>query len=185
MSENRHRLERDAIGFDGSSPRSESAIAVSAARSRYCLTRPVPLLLLRTRKGRSKMRKLLVAPAVALLLTALVTPLNAITGNWVEDFEHPFVGLAVFYDVNGEFLWRCSGTLLSPTVFLTAGHCADAVSGAVSARVYFQQDAGANYDPATQLETQSPDIRRLAPPVHRESLAQRRIGSTTSTSRDV
>ena len=98
------------------------------------------------------MRKLIVAPAVALLLTALVTPLNAITGNWVEDFEHPFVGLAVFYDANGEFLWRCSGTLLSPTVFLTAGHCADTVSGAVSARVYFQQDAGANYDPATQLD---------------------------------
>ena len=99
-----------------------------------------------------KLRKLIVAPAVALLLTALVTPLNAITGNWVEDFEHPFVGLAVFYDANGEFLWRCSGTLLSPTVFLTAGHCADTVSGAVSARVYFQQDAGANYDPATQLD---------------------------------
>ena len=30
--------------------------------------------------------------------------------------QHPFVGLAVFYDANGEFLWRCSGTLVSPTV---------------------------------------------------------------------
>jgi secreted trypsin-like serine protease len=98
------------------------------------------------------MRKLIVAPAVALLLTALVAPLNAITGNWVEDFEHPFVGLAVFYDANGEFLWRCSGSLLSPTAFLTAGHCADIASGAVSARVYFQQDAGVNYDPATQFD---------------------------------
>ena len=49
------------------------------------------------------MRKLIVAPAVALILTALVTPLNAIAGNWVEDFEHPFVGLAVFYDANGEW----------------------------------------------------------------------------------
>jgi hypothetical protein len=98
------------------------------------------------------MRKLIVAPAVALLVATLVAPLHAITGNWVEDFEHPFVGLAVFYDANGEFLWRCSGTLLSPTVFLTAGHCADTVSGAVSARVYFQQDAGAHYDPATQLD---------------------------------
>lgn len=34
----------------------------------------------------------------------------------------------------------------------TARHCADTVSGAVTARVYFQQDAGANYDPATQLD---------------------------------
>jgi secreted trypsin-like serine protease len=76
----------------------------------------------------------------------------AITGTYVEDFEHPFVGLAVFYDADGAFLWRCSGSLLSPTVFLTAGHCADTEGGAVTARVYFQQDAGAHYDPATQLD---------------------------------
>jgi hypothetical protein len=37
-------------------------------------------------------------------------------------------------------------------VFLTAGHCADTVGGAVTARVYFQQDAGVNYDPATQVD---------------------------------
>jgi hypothetical protein len=98
------------------------------------------------------MRKLIVGPVVAFLLAVLTTPLNAITGNWVEDFEHPYVGLVVFYDAEGEFLWRCSGTLLSPTVFLTAGHCADTVGGAVTARVYFQQDAGAHYDPATQFD---------------------------------
>ena len=98
------------------------------------------------------MRKLILASAVAFVITVAVTPLNAITGDWVEDFEHPFVGLAVFYDANGEFLWRCSGTLLSPTVFLTAGHCADTRGGAVTARVYFQQDAGAHYDPATELD---------------------------------
>jgi secreted trypsin-like serine protease len=95
---------------------------------------------------------MIAAAAMALLVTALTAPLNAITGDWVKDFEHPFVGLAVFYDANGEFLWRCSGTLLSPTVFLTAGHCADTESGARSARVYFQQDAGAHYDPVTQLD---------------------------------
>jgi hypothetical protein len=37
-------------------------------------------------------------------------------------------------------------------VFLTAGHCADTVSGAVTARVYFQQDAGVNYDPVTEVD---------------------------------
>lgn len=81
-------------------------------------------------------------------LAAVATPVFAITGNWVEDNEHPYVGLIVFYDVNGEFIWRCSGSLISPTKFLTAGHCTDTAEGAVSARVYFQQDAGANYDPA-------------------------------------
>jgi hypothetical protein len=96
------------------------------------------------------MRKLLVACSTVLVaLTVLVAPVAAITGNWVEDFEHPFVGLVVFYDEEGEFSHRCSGSLLSPTVFLTAGHCTD---GATTARVYFTQDAGANYDPATQID---------------------------------
>lgn len=93
-----------------------------------------------------------VRAAAAAFLVAIATPVVAITGNWVEDTEHPFVGLAVFYDANGEFLWRCSGSLISPTKFLTAGHCADTGEGAVSARVYFQQDAGANYDPVTELD---------------------------------
>lgn len=97
------------------------------------------------------MRKLIASLVAAAALTAaLVAPAAAITGtNYEEDFEHPFVGLAVFYDEEGEFSHRCSGSLLSPTVFLTAGHCTD---GATTARVYFQQDAGANYDPATQLD---------------------------------
>ncbi|MFT3891359.1 MAG: trypsin-like serine protease [Anaerolineales bacterium] len=90
--------------------------------------------------------------SVIAILAMAVSPVYAITGNWVEDNEHPFVGLAVFYDANGDFIWRCSGTLLSPTVFLTAGHCADTEGGAVTARVYFQQDAGVNYDPTTEVD---------------------------------
>jgi hypothetical protein len=82
-----------------------------------------------------------------MLATAL--PAGAITGNFVEDNEHPFVGLVTFYDETGEYSHRCSGSLLTPTVFLTAGHCTD---GATTARVYFQQDAGANYDPAKQVD---------------------------------
>jgi len=90
--------------------------------------------------------------AIVLALAVMVTPVLAITGNWVEDNEHPYVGLVVYYDANGEFIWRCSGSLISPTKVLTAGHCSDTADGAVSARVYFQQDAGANYDPATQVD---------------------------------
>jgi secreted trypsin-like serine protease len=87
--------------------------------------------------------------SAALLLSIFAAPVHAITSNWVEDFEHPYVGLVVFYNVDGQFIWRCSGSLIGPTKFLTAGHCADTAEGAVSARVYFQQDAGAHYDPAT------------------------------------
>jgi hypothetical protein len=76
----------------------------------------------------------------------------AITGNWVADNEHPFVGLVCIYDEDGEFLWRGSGSLISPTVVLTAGHVVDTAEGAVSARVYFQQDAGAHYDPVLDYD---------------------------------
>ncbi|WP_129646674.1 S1 family peptidase [Peristeroidobacter agariperforans] len=86
---------------------------------------------------------------IVLLATLATHPAQAITGKFVEDFQHPFVGLAVFYDESGEFIGRCSGSLLSPSLFLTAGHC---IEGAASARVYFQQDAGANYDPETELD---------------------------------
>jgi len=93
------------------------------------------------------MRKYVLALPPMLLLTA--APAHAITGNFVDDFEHPFVGLVVFYDQNGDFSHRCSGSLLSPSVFLTAGHCVEGVS---SARVYFQQGAGANFDPVLGID---------------------------------
>ncbi|MBK9713816.1 MAG: trypsin-like serine protease [Kouleothrix sp.] len=94
-------------------------------------------------------RRLLIGLSVLLVALVVVAPASAITGNYVKDFEHPYVGLLVGYDASGEFIGRCSGSLLSEHVFLTAGHC---VEGAVSARVYFQQDAGVHYDPATELD---------------------------------
>lgn len=99
------------------------------------------------------MRKLTTTIITLFVMLALVVaPVAAITGNYVKDFDHPFVGLVVFYDANGDFIWRCSGSLISPTMLLTAGHCADTAEGAASARVYFQQDAGVNYDPVTQVD---------------------------------
>jgi hypothetical protein len=100
------------------------------------------------------LRKLIASlGAVLAIMATTVAPVGAITGvNYTKDFEHPFVGLVVFYDEDGEFVHRCSGSLLSPTVLVTAGHCTDASTGAVSARVYFQQDAGAHFDPETELD---------------------------------
>ncbi len=96
------------------------------------------------------MRSRLIALATAGLLLAIATaPATAITGHFVPDFQHPFVGLAVFYDAQGQFSHRCSGSLISETVVVTAGHCAD---GVTAARVYFEQDAGAHYDPALGVD---------------------------------
>jgi len=87
------------------------------------------------------------------MTTMLAPPSGAVTGpNIVEDFEHDYVGLVAFYDEDGAFLHRCTGTLLSPEVFLTAGHCVaahDEGNVAPLARIWFEQDAGADYDPVT------------------------------------
>jgi V8-like Glu-specific endopeptidase len=61
-------------------------------------------------------------------------PAGAVTDGVPDDNAHPYVGLAVFYDAVGVPTHRCSGTMISPDVFLTAGHCTD---GAASAQVWF------------------------------------------------
>jgi V8-like Glu-specific endopeptidase len=57
----------------------------------------------------------------------------AITDGELDGDGHPHVGILIF-DVGGGPAWRCSGTLISPTVMLTAGHC---TFGAEGGRVWF------------------------------------------------
>ena len=90
------------------------------------------------------MRRPLVLLTTLLASLALgTTSAQAITGNFQPDDKHDYVGLVVFYDKNGDPSHRCSGSLLTDTVLLTAGHCVtldDAGTLASSARVYFEQD---------------------------------------------
>jgi Trypsin len=81
-----------------------------------------------------------------------VSPAGAVTGNFTPDFEHNYVVLIAFYDENGEFLWRCSGSLLNEWTVLTAGHCTDTKSGAVSAIVWASQEGGSLYNATTGAE---------------------------------
>jgi hypothetical protein len=74
-----------------------------------------------------------------LVLTAV--PAFAITNGQPDGNNHPYVGLAVFDDANGP-AWRCSASLLTPTVVLTAGHCTD---GAVAARIWFGETTQPGY----------------------------------------
>ena len=54
-------------------------------------------------------------------------PAAAITGGEPDGNRHPNVGLILFYSEDGRF--RCSATLVTPTVLLTAGHCTDGTVG--------------------------------------------------------
>jgi hypothetical protein len=82
---------------------------------------------------------------VFVLLLVAVMPVGAVTDGTLDGSGHPYVGLMVAKDAAGAPLWRCSGTLLSSTVFLTAGHCTEAP--AVSATIWFEADVQAlGYD---------------------------------------
>ena len=61
----------------------------------------------------------IVVSTFALIATA--TPAAAITGGEPDGDRHPNVGLILFYDETGRY--RCSATLVSPTILLTAAHC--------------------------------------------------------------
>lgn len=66
------------------------------------------------------MKRTLALIVVAATAAVCAASVGAITSGVPDGDAHPYVGIAVSGDV------FCSGTLLSPTVFLTAGHCTDA-----------------------------------------------------------
>ena len=76
------------------------------------------------------MRKLLTLLAgLAAAAAVVVVPAGAITGGQLDGNRHPNVAMIVFYQPDGRF--RCSATLVSPTVLVTAAHCTDGVRGKV------------------------------------------------------
>lgn len=80
---------------------------------------------------------------VALLLTLVMVfstigVASAVTDGELDGNRHPYVGLMVAQDADGNPLWRCSGTLLNSTLFLTAGHCTEAPAAHVE--IWFDSD---------------------------------------------
>jgi V8-like Glu-specific endopeptidase len=84
------------------------------------------------------MKKTLIALVAVLAAAVIALPASAITDGSPDGDAHPYVGLMVAQDSDGNPLWRCSGTLISPTLFLTAGHCTEAP--AAHAEIWFDAD---------------------------------------------
>src|SRR5262245_34091305 len=94
------------------------------------------------------MKKATLAAALTFaLLFSAIGSASAITNGRPDNGNHPYAGLVVFdvLDEKGNQVpsHRCSASLLSPTVLLTAGHC---TVGTVAARVWFDEDLTANIE---------------------------------------
>jgi Trypsin len=74
------------------------------------------------------MRKL-VAGIVAVASLVIAAPAAAVTNGQPDGNGHPEVGALLAQQAFSDGTWaECSGTLISPTVFLTAAHCDEGVS---------------------------------------------------------
>ena len=72
------------------------------------------------------MRRVLLALAVLTGLVLTASPAAAITDGVADGNGHPNVGGLVAPQAYSDGTWiYCSGTLISPTVFLTAAHCGE------------------------------------------------------------
>ena len=66
--------------------------------------------------------------SVIVLLAVAVSPAGAVTDGQLDGNGHPYVVLLLM-EIGGQPAFRCSGTLLSATVLLTAGHCTNDFPG--------------------------------------------------------
>ena len=85
------------------------------------------------------MRRMLTLGGIVVLALAMALPALAITrGGELDLEEHPYVGLMVALDADDNPLWRCSGTLINSTTYVTAGHCTE--PPAAKATIWFDTD---------------------------------------------
>jgi Trypsin len=81
-------------------------------------------------------RLTLIVAAAAATILATASPADAITYGVPDGSAHPEVGALIADHAYSDGTWAyCSGTLISPTVFVSAAHCGD--PGQTTARVSF------------------------------------------------
>ncbi len=64
---------------------------------------------------------------VAALIASFASPAGAITEGTLDGDLHPNVAMILYQKVDGRF--RCTATLASPTVLITAAHCTEGIIG--------------------------------------------------------
>jgi hypothetical protein len=84
------------------------------------------------------LKRLMAVLSVAALFAGFPAAHAITAGGELDGNGHPYVGLMVAQDAEGNPLWRCSGTLISSTLFLTAGHCTEAPAAHVE--IWFDSD---------------------------------------------
>jgi len=77
--------------------------------------------------------------ALVALLAVTFAPAFAVTDGVPDGNGHPYVMLLLM-DVDDAPAYRCSGTLIAPQVFLTAGHCAGEPGEFSGMRVFTESD---------------------------------------------
>lgn len=87
-------------------------------------------------------RMLFAVFSVIVILAVAAFPAGAVTDGELDGNGHPYVVLLLM-EVDGAPAFRCSGTLISATVLLTAGHCAGAPGEFSGMRVFTESDVQA------------------------------------------
>jgi Trypsin len=67
---------------------------------------------------------LILCAAVAAVAAMVAVPAFALQGGTPDGNAHPYVGMSVFPTSDPNFVNICTGTLVAPQVYVTAGHCA-------------------------------------------------------------
>src|SRR4051794_22868902 len=79
------------------------------------------------------MRKfsMLLALAAAVATVAFTGSAGAVQGGTLDAANtYSYVAMSVYYDAHGVPLWRCTGTMISARVYISAGHCTGLDEGA-------------------------------------------------------
>jgi hypothetical protein len=95
------------------------------------------------------MKNFLAGAAALAVAAAAATPAAAITWGAPDNNDHPNV-VALLFVQNGVGFFSCTGTLLTPWVVLTAGHCTEG-GGVANSETYVRNDTDIDAAIANEL----------------------------------